>query len=725
MKVPLSGRGVVRTLVPATLACLLAVAVVAPSVASSRVPTTPRIKNLAKQAYIWGIAPEFVYRFEKYNDLVTSEVNTLGGANGVAAAWNNNATNAGDASVLYLNSMIDLSGKQSRGGVKELVMTVPPSSTDYYVVNLLDSFINTVGSIGTRTTSSPEAQTYLIAGPRSKYAKLRFAEIDGFRYRVMPTDTNLNWMLIRIRANSLVAPSDPASTATIQANVVEKFALNTLAEFQANENQPTYFQPGQFNPTDQQREIADKLWRNTPSRATRFFNQVGRSLKLSPMPTANTGLAGIPIETLPPWVAAQADAGNTFQNPSFGQRKWLRRFKPIGLTARGYKVPSDWGRRQRRALQQGFEQGAQEIAQKQDASAKKKTNFWNYLNHDVGTYPNTRQGYIYRAVIVQAGGSANLGADAIYAQANNLDGDSTTQLVGDKTYKLTFRAPETALRDGRSIGGFPPTSNDPAGNPFGFWSLHLYQTDSLEAPAPFLTQASALNTAYSTADLDVVAVDAGTDTLTVQQRQPVAWGPLLASTPILFGPTAAQYGLQPDTPYYLRTDGTTTDNGATYSFQVSAIWQQDLSQDVPGANGTKAAVPIQGVNGNPGDPVDLVNPGGDVSLQWGPIQPVSQLGSQQLTSNSLVRNPDRSVTFWIGPKLPEGAPASNWLPTPSKEYYESIYPTSKAPDGFLTEIRPLFRIYIPQPGDQPPSILPPPGGELGATYVFPKLRQVR
>ena len=179
----------------------------------------------------------------------------------------------------------------------------------------------------------------------------------------------------------------------------------------------------------------------------------------------------------------------------------------------------------------------------------------------------------------------------------------------------------------------------------------------------------------------MVAVDAGTDTLTVQQRQPVAWGPLLASTPIFFGPSAAQYGLQPDTPYYLVDDGTTTDNGATYSFQVSAIWQQDLSQNVPGANGAEGAVPIQGVNGNPGDPVDLANPGGDVNLKWGPIQPVSQLGSQQLTSNSLVRNPDRSVTFWIGPKLPAGAPASNWLPTPSKAYYESIYPASKAPDG--------------------------------------------
>jgi Protein of unknown function (DUF1254) len=90
--------------------------------------------------------------------LVTAPRNTLGGGKGVAAAWNNQATNAGDASVLYLNTMLDLSGQKGRGGTKELVLTVPPSNKNYYVANLLDDFINTVGSIGTRTTASPRAQ---------------------------------------------------------------------------------------------------------------------------------------------------------------------------------------------------------------------------------------------------------------------------------------------------------------------------------------------------------------------------------------------------------------------------------------------------------------------------------------------------------------------------------------------------------------------------------------
>ena len=342
--------------------------------ASSRVPTTPRIKNLAKHAYIWGLAPEFVYRFEKYNDLVTAEVNTLGGGSGVAAAWNNNATNAGDASVLYLNSMMDLSGKQGRGGVKELVMTVPPSATDYYVVNLLDSFINTVGSIGTRTTPSTEPQTYLIAGPtlastRSGASRGSTASGTG---SCRPTRTSTGCSS-GSAPNSLVAPSDPARRPTIQANVVERFALNTLAEFQANGNQPTYFEPGQYTPTDSRSRSRRSCGTTRPRTAIRFFKQVGRSLKLSPLPTAATGLNGIPLETLPPWVAPQADAGDTFRNPSFGQRTdagALQADRPDRSRLQGSERLGQ--ARSARALQRGFEAGAEEITGKLDRAARSR-----------------------------------------------------------------------------------------------------------------------------------------------------------------------------------------------------------------------------------------------------------------------------------------------------------------------------------------------------------------
>jgi hypothetical protein len=83
------------------------------------------------------------------------------------------------------------------------------------------------------------------------------------------------------------------------------------------------------------------------------------------------------------------------------------------------------------------------------------------------------------------------------------------------------------------------------------------------------------------------------------------------------------------------------------------------------------------------------------------------------------------VTIWIGPALPAGAPATNWIPTPSAAYYESIYqddPDAKQP--MPTSIRPLIRIYYPTPGDTPPSILPPPSGNLQATYVLPQLEKV-
>jgi hypothetical protein len=103
-----------------------------------------------------------------------------------------------------MNAFLDLSGQKGRGGTKELVLTVPPSKTNYYTVNLLDALINTMGSIGTRTTPSTRAQTYLHAGPTSRYAHQRIARIDGFTYRVMSFDTNRAWMLIRIRADSLV-----------------------------------------------------------------------------------------------------------------------------------------------------------------------------------------------------------------------------------------------------------------------------------------------------------------------------------------------------------------------------------------------------------------------------------------------------------------------------------------------------------------------------------------
>jgi Protein of unknown function (DUF1214) len=289
---------------------------------------------------------------------------------------------------------------------------------------------------------------------------------------------------------------------------------------------------------------------------------------------------------------------------------------------------------------------------------------------------------------------------------------STALRRPNDTYTLTFTPPVTNPSSLPVIGTLPPLVNDSQGNPRGFWSVNLYQLDNTESSAPFISQASVLNRAYSTANVAVTAVDASTNTITVQ---PSDWGPLVASTPIMFGSTAAQYGLSPDVAYYVAStpqkhiDAKT--GSATYTFQISTKWIQPLS---PGN------VPIQGSGGSPGPIVALSNPGGPVDLEWGPIQPVSQLGSQQLTSGKLVRNGDGSVTIWIGPKLPPDAPETNWLPTPSTPYYSNIYPGVSVP----TLIRPMIRMYYPTPGSNTEaSILPPPNGSMGATYVFPAIQE--
>ena len=734
MKLLLSRCRAVAMLGLAAVVALVLTGAVAPSIAVgyvSPLTNSKGIQRLAADAYVWGSAPEFVYRFEKYNDLVTAPRNTLGGGK-TAAAWNNNATNGGDASVLYLNTMLDLSGQKGRGGTKELVLTVPPAKTNYIVVNLLDDFINTVGSIGTRTTPSTRAQTYLLAGPTSRYAHKRIVRIHGFTYRVMPYDTNLGWILIRIRADTLVPANDPASATTILKTVVERFGMSTLAEFEAHGHRPTYFKPGQYTPTQAQIKRARK-WHSAPTNAVAFFKQIGESLRLNPLPTASTGLNGIPLRTLPSWISPQSRATTRYRNPSYPQKGTLALFKPLGLTANGFRIPSNWGSEQIMALQQGYVAGQNLINGKlSTAGVTQATNYWNYLNHDVGNYPNTRQGYQYRAVIVRAGGSANLALDAVYAQANNLNGNSATQLDGNNTYKLTFTPPVINPLTLPVIGTLPPTVNDSQGNPRGFWSIHVYQTDATQSAAPFITQASVLNTAYSTANIAVTSVDASTDTITVE---PSAWGPLLASTPILFGSTAAQYGLTPGEPYYVTAAPTRkidpNTKGTTYSFQVSTQWRQDVSPSTMGQNGAVMGdVPIQGSdpgpNGGPGPIVNLTNPGGPVNLQWGPIQPVAQLGSQQLASGKLVKNNDGSVTIWIGPTLPAGAPATNWIPTPSTAYYESIYKNDPdATQPMPTNIRPLIRIYYPTPGSNTQaSILPPPNRSMGATYVFPAIQQV-
>ncbi|MHC5541192.1 DUF1254 domain-containing protein [Singulisphaera rosea] len=234
---------------------------------ASSVTKPAAIEALAAEAYLGGLAPEFDKRFSTYNSYVRAPLNTLDYGS-APPAWNNQATNAVDSSVLHINAFTSFKKTQA------LVLTVPPSNDQYYVVN----YLNTVGSIGNRTTPFVSPTSYLLVGPNSPYAKMQTVNIHGFQYRVMASDTNLNWMLIRIATNTLASSSDAQSVPNVSKDTVQQFALNTLSQFQKNGHQPVY--PSSYSFESTTRDVLKAApYKNTPKSALRFFQQLGSSVK--------------------------------------------------------------------------------------------------------------------------------------------------------------------------------------------------------------------------------------------------------------------------------------------------------------------------------------------------------------------------------------------------------------------------------------------------------------
>lgn len=671
--------------------------------ASRPIASLADIKRLAAEAYVWGLGPEFTWRFAKYNTTLNAPINALTyGIN--PAAWNNAATNAGDASVIYINGFMDFSSGA------ELVLTVPPSRNQYYVVNYLDDYINTIGSIGTRTTPSDQSQSYLLVGPNSRYAKKKFARIGEHVFPVMASDTNLNWMLIRILTSTLADSSAENSTQSVYDNVSKNFVLNTLAEFSGNGFQPV-FPDSYSNPPPTDEQIAEAApYKDTPSEALRFFEQLGQSLVKSPIPRLETGLGGTPLRKIPAYVVPQYGARSFYVSPSFGQARTLHRFARIGLTAKGFTVPAGWGAAELNALQQGYEEGQAGLqAAIAGQAAGASTNYWTILNDLIGTYPNSLKGYLVRSTIVLNGGSANIPLDAVYPNMTSYDG--TNLLDGNQNYSITFTPPQVGAPL-PVVGIYPPQVTDGQGKIKGFWSVTVYQPDATQVSAPFLTQAAVLNNAYSTADTEVLAVDSNANTITVTAP---SWGKLIASTPILFdGSAAGGCGLgtkAANAVYYVAAnpvEGSGPGGVTTYTFPLSTQWLQDISD---------GNVPIQ-YSGEAGATVDLTCDSG-TNLDWGMLKPVSQLGSSELDDGKLVKNGDGSLTIYLGPTPPSNADLlPNWIPTPSTAYYDGIY---GAGSNTSTTLQVILRSYYPTPGNQPPSILPYKAGNLPESYIPPAI----
>lgn len=700
----------------------------AASAESAQAQRLSDIRKTSAEAAIWGLAPEFVYRFNRYNKLITAPYNTIA-YSPYAAQWNNASTNAGNASVIYLNSSLSL--KQT-----DLVYTVPPSNGTFQMFQVLDAFVNTVADPGTRTTPSDEMTHFLVVGPESEYADKTSVTMGGITFPVISLGTNRGEILVRVLGDPNAPPSDPRSFANSFENVAKKYAMNTLAEFKANGYAPVY-PTGEcaYNicPASAKKQKQAEKWRNVPTDAVDYFTQVGIALKLNGLPTKRTGIGGTTAADLPSYVQPQPGFDGTYFSPSAGQWKTLKSFKSIGLTVNGFTVPDGWGDDELAAMQKGFEDGLTAAKARLLKATTPETNYWLYINRDdeFGTYANTKIGYLGRATAIYAGGFPNLPTDGFYSTILREDG-GTSFMDGDDAYSITFTVPDGS--EGVPADGIlPPMAEDADGNLLGFWSLTLYQPDFSEAAAPFISQASVLNTAYSRAESPVIDINTAKNTITTLASDV---GPLRPSTAIMFGDNAGDFGLEPLTSYYIAADPIVNAPGTfpgvletTYTYPISTYWQQQLSE-----NGT----PIQ----KPAGAADTCSNSGKACvtvaltveqrdkdpLTYGIVQPVSQLGSLQLESAAkglpgLVANEDGSYTIWMSPSLPDGVPATNWIPTPSQEYLQGIYPDAPSVTSL---IQPILRMYYAQPGDEPPSILPCPASTpecapdgLDTTYVIP------
>ncbi len=157
---------------------------------SHRSPIPAKIQKLAADAYIWGVAPEFVYRFANYNELVTAprqHVRWSGSGGGMEQPSHERRQRVGA-----------IPERDARPQRAEAAAAAPRSScsrsrrrrpTTTSSPCLMPSSTRWAASAPGRRRRR-DAQTYLLAGPTSQYAHKRIARIHGFTYRVMPFDTN-------------------------------------------------------------------------------------------------------------------------------------------------------------------------------------------------------------------------------------------------------------------------------------------------------------------------------------------------------------------------------------------------------------------------------------------------------------------------------------------------------------------------------------------------------
>ena len=116
----------------------------------------------AMAATLWSYPLNETHRFYNLDTVAQAPANELFKP-AFAASWlNKNSAPAPNASVLYMTSWLDLSLlSDSNNG--ERVLHLPANPDDhYYVLAVLDSYINTVGSFGTRDPINGDSRNCLL-----------------------------------------------------------------------------------------------------------------------------------------------------------------------------------------------------------------------------------------------------------------------------------------------------------------------------------------------------------------------------------------------------------------------------------------------------------------------------------------------------------------------------------------------------------------------------------
>ena len=132
------------------------------------------------------------------------------------------------------------------------------------------------------------------------------------------------------------------SVPNVDKGVVQKFALNSCRSSRRtviNRSTPASFV---LPPPTPEQVIQAAPYKNAPTDAVVFFNQLGTAVATNPIPNRGTGLSGTALNDLPAWVVPQYGAKTIYRVPSYGQKAILDSFAPLGLTKNGFRIPADW-----------------------------------------------------------------------------------------------------------------------------------------------------------------------------------------------------------------------------------------------------------------------------------------------------------------------------------------------------------------------------------------------